>query len=139
MCDTQGLDDKAGWKHGIGDNHTPSTGPSDHTTGNGGYLHIDIASGICNSDTFSLISPQYQFDTKTDVCVSFWYQMFGTRFGKLSIDILTDGEKSVIKGWNLKGIHRNRSALSIMRRAFSSMMSIFTKRSRLYSYASLIY
>ncbi len=85
-----------GWEQVIGDDidwsvtniATPSTGtgPSgDHTSGTGNYLFVE--SSGCNDRTARLISPC--FDLGAVVCpqVSFWYHMFGTDVGSITLEI----------------------------------------------------
>lgn len=99
-----------GWRNatnGIGDDvdfrtlsgATPSvgTGPDvDHTTGTatGQYVYLE-ASGGCNAKVAYLESPCVDLTSATSPQLSFWYHMYGTGMGTLSVDIFADGV------WNL--------------------------------------
>ncbi|CAG9854433.1 unnamed protein product [Phyllotreta striolata] len=108
-CDFETAD-LCGWTHDL--NHdfdwtrenfnTPSgsigTGPSfDHTKGigkNGYYMYIESSTRVEN-DTARLISPVYD-KTDDDVCLEFFYHMFGSTIGTLRAYV-----KPVNDSWSL--------------------------------------
>jgi photosystem II stability/assembly factor-like uncharacterized protein len=74
---------------------TPSggTGPNaDHTSGNGRYLYTE-ASG-CTGKTMRVTSPCFNLAGKTTATLEFWYHMYGSNMGSLSLQVSTNGGTS---------------------------------------------
>ena len=73
---------------------TPSfnTGPSaDKTLGNSNGKYLYVEASYCFQKTALLISPCIDLTSTTIPMLSFWYHMYGTGMGSLSLDILSDG------------------------------------------------
>ena len=96
--------DSYNWTVGTGVSPGANTGPSgDHTTGNGNYLYT--------VNTFSavqarLISPCLDFTGNTYPKLDFWYHMFGTGIGTLSVNYL-DITGTWVNAWTLSGQQGN--------------------------------
>lgn len=74
-------------------NGTPSTGtgPSgDHTTGSGWYLYTEGSSPRVPGDTAILDGPCFDLSGESDAFVSFWYHMYGSDVGSLTLQASTD-------------------------------------------------
>ncbi|GFR70367.1 MAM and LDL-receptor class A domain-containing protein 2-like, partial [Elysia marginata] len=71
---------------------TPSqlTGPAgDHTTGTGYYVYVEASTPQKPGDRAVLMSASV-LPTKTDMCLNFWYHMFGLDIETLNVYLVTD-------------------------------------------------
>ena len=90
---SNGTFDDIDWRTDNNGTFSSNTGPpSDHTTGSssGNYLYTE-ASGGCNYQWASLITPCFDLTSATLPQASFWYHMMGTDIGELHVDVLFDG------------------------------------------------
>ncbi|MFK7948809.1 MAG: S8 family serine peptidase [Saprospiraceae bacterium] len=69
-----------------------ATGPAgDHTSGNGNYLYTESSNGTgCQNGTLYLLTPCIDLSTATKPELSFWYHLYGSASGSISVDILTN-------------------------------------------------
>jgi hypothetical protein len=81
---------------------TSGTGPSvDHTIGSGKYLYAE-ASG--NPDVYSLLqSPVIPVSGATSANLEFWYHMYGTGMGTLTLDLYVNGALAAPAVWSASG------------------------------------
>ena len=90
---TNGIADDIDWRVHEGETFSGNTGPTTDAnpgTPSGHYLYIE-ASGGCNQQTASLISPCLDLTAATNPFVSMMYHMFGNNMGELHIDVLDNG------------------------------------------------
>uniref|UniRef100_M4ALI1 Zonadhesin-like n=1 Tax=Xiphophorus maculatus TaxID=8083 RepID=M4ALI1_XIPMA len=91
---SQMLPDVFDWERRNGSTPTLITGPlSDHTTGDGHYLHID-ASMASLGDTARLIGTECS-DTGPQ-CLTFWYRMSGSDTMGLHVYLLQDKQATIL-------------------------------------------
>lgn len=93
------------------------TGPdADHTTwlrGNGKFLFTE-ASG-CNVQTAILYTPSFDLTGLSSACLSFWYHMYGTSMGSLSVEVSMDfGTTWSSALWTLSGNQGNQWKLGFV-------------------------
>lgn len=90
---TNGAADDVDFRTLSGSTPSADTGPDvDHTTGTltGQYVYLE-ASGGCNAKVAYLESPCIDLTSATAPQLSFWYHMYGTGMGTLTVDIFADG------------------------------------------------
>uniref|UniRef100_H2ZZX6 MAM domain containing 4 n=1 Tax=Latimeria chalumnae TaxID=7897 RepID=H2ZZX6_LATCH len=83
-------------------NHGPGY---DHTTGTGHYLFFDASSQLVSGYRAQLITylqPQHF----GDLCLSFWYYMYGPQIGTLNVKIKLEGKNETLL-WTRKGTQGN--------------------------------
>lgn len=107
----------SGWANASGDDidwsvdnsNTPSssTGPSnDHTSGSGRYLYTEASS--CFNNTGIVHTPCFNFSSAPSPSASFWYHMYGSNTGTLSVQASTDyGVTWSANLWSLSGDQGN--------------------------------
>ncbi|XP_036377289.1 neuropilin-1a isoform X1 [Megalops cyprinoides] len=100
----------SGFKWQIQSSGTPTlnTGPNmDHTGGSGNFIYT-LATGVQENEVARLVSPQVTVDS--DLCVSFWYHMFGSRIGTLHVKQRKETAEGVadILLWTVSGHQGNR-------------------------------
>lgn len=91
------LVDDIDWRVNNGDTPSDQTGPSfDHNPGTaaGNYLYLE-ASGNCTFQTALVVSPCIDLVMAQSAELTFWFHMFGSEMGTLSVDVF-DGQQ-----WNL--------------------------------------
>ena len=74
------------WTRNIGETASSLTGPpTDHTLGNafGYYVFIETSAPRVQNDFAYLFSETLPYNT--DMCLTFWYHMYGTDIGELKI------------------------------------------------------
>jgi len=85
-----GVEDDIDWRVNSGNTPSNSTGPS------GGYNSLRYiyleASGGCEGQEAVLVSDCYDLNGITSPQLSFYYHMWGTDMGSLSVDIMSDGQ-----------------------------------------------
>lgn len=88
---------------------TLNTGPNmDHTGGSGNFIYT-LATGAQDTEVARLVSPMVSLQ-ESDLCVSFWYHMFGSHIGTLHVK----QRKETIEGsadillWTVSGHQGNR-------------------------------
>ncbi len=82
--------DNIDWDILTGSTGSSGTGPSgDHTSGNGNYIYTEASS--CNASTGYVISPDFDFSGLSNPEFSFWYNMYGSNMGSLSVQVSDDG------------------------------------------------
>ncbi|XP_067654505.1 MAM and LDL-receptor class A domain-containing protein 2-like [Haliotis asinina] len=94
--------------------HTTSsygTGPSnDHTygTSRGHYMYIETSAPRVQGDTARLVSPTYP-PSKADLCLNFYYHMYGSHIGTLNVKLLINTHLSTV--WTKSGNQGNQWSL----------------------------
>jgi PKD repeat protein len=88
-----GSEDNIDWRTHNGATASTGTGPTvDHTLGTtaGKYIYLE-ASGNCNNQLAILTSPCMDLTGAVNPQLTFWYHMWGTNMGSLSVDIMANG------------------------------------------------
>jgi len=101
-------DDDMDWI--VDEYNTPSnsTGPTyDHNPGtsDGNYLYTEASE--CETSTAVLYSPCFDFEQLNDPQLSFWYSMYGSDMGTMSLEISEDNCGSWTEIWTLTGNQGN--------------------------------
>lgn len=97
---TQDKHDGADWEWRRGPTPTSYTGPrGDHTTGLGYYLHME-ASPMLPGQSVRLLSRPLR-GSRGPQCLRFYYHMYGSGTGQLSVHLHKDGEDVLL--WQLSG------------------------------------
>ncbi|XP_049909646.1 MAM domain-containing protein 2-like [Epinephelus moara] len=92
--------DGADWEWRRGPTPTSYTGPrGDHTTGLGYYLHME-ASPMLPGQSVRLLSRPLR-GSRGPQCLRFYYHMYGSGTGQLSVHLQKDGEDVLL--WQLSG------------------------------------
>lgn len=92
--------DGADWEWRRGSTPTSYTGPrGDHTTGLGYYLHME-ASPMLPGQSVRLLSRPLR-GSRGPQCLRFYYHMYGSGTGQLSVHLHKDGEDMLL--WQLSG------------------------------------
>ncbi|KAI9519182.1 hypothetical protein NQZ68_030714 [Dissostichus eleginoides] len=92
--------DSGDWEMRRGPTPTSYTGPrADHTTGLGYYLHME-ASPMLPGQSVRLLSRPLR-GSRGPQCLSFYYHMYGSGTGQLSVHLHKDGEDALL--WKLSG------------------------------------
>lgn len=88
---------------------TLNTGPNlDHTGGSGNFIYT-LATGLQDNEVARLVSPVVS-SQDSDLCVSFWYHMYGSHIGTLHIKQrkqTEDGAADILL-WTVSGHQGNR-------------------------------
>ena len=96
--------DTYNWTVGTGPSPGFNTGPTaDHTSGTGNYLFI---ANTFTSSTARLISPCLDFTGNTFPKMDFWYHMWGTGIGSLTVQY-EDTTGAWVTAWSLTGDQGN--------------------------------
>ncbi|XP_064622931.1 MAM and LDL-receptor class A domain-containing protein 1-like [Lineus longissimus] len=76
------------WSANIGETPSRGTGPaSDHTTGAGRYMYVEVSTPRRTGDVFKMVSDDVQ--TSTDfVCLTFWLSAQGRHLGEFRAQIV---------------------------------------------------
>ncbi|XP_035827615.1 MAM and LDL-receptor class A domain-containing protein 1 [Aplysia californica] len=93
---TQDTSDDTDWTRMLGSTSSVNTGPSsDHTygTSSGYYMYLETSSGASGT-TARLDSPSF-VPVHQDLCVSFYYHMFGGSMGLLNVRLATAGQSGL--------------------------------------------
>ncbi|MEQ2247664.1 Neuropilin-1a [Ilyodon furcidens] len=88
---------------------TLNTGPNmDHTGGSGNFIYT-LATGLQENEVARLVSPVVS-SQNSDLCVSFWYHMYGSHIGALHIKQRKQTEEGAadILLWTVSGHQGNR-------------------------------
>ncbi|XP_073257348.1 uncharacterized protein [Porites lutea] len=94
------------WLLGSGSTPSSLTGPSaDHTSGAGNYLYVEASSPAQEGDKARLLS--HQFPSTAARCLSFWYHMYGSSTGNLSVYTLAKDFKRTLL-WQKAGKQGNQ-------------------------------
>lgn len=89
------VDDDIDWRVNSGSTVSSTTGPTnDHTSGNGNYIYLETSS--CFGKVAQMKSPCLTQTTE----LSFWYHMYGSDMGTLSVDIIRNGS-TISDVWTL--------------------------------------
>lgn len=98
----KGGEDWFDWSMNSGSTPTAGTGPSaDHTNGFGKYLYAEATS---QSEKFAILqSPVISAQGIGAGAVEFWYNMFGSGIGTLSVDLYVDGVLITPSIWSASG------------------------------------
>ncbi|XP_033981812.1 MAM domain-containing protein 2-like [Trematomus bernacchii] len=92
--------DSGDWELRRGPTPTSYTGPrADHSTGLGYYLHME-ASPMLPGQSVRLLSRPLR-GSRGPQCLSFYYHMYGSGTGQLSVHLHKDGEDALL--WKLSG------------------------------------
>ncbi len=102
-CWTNVTGDDLDWDILSGATASGSTGPSsDHTSGSGNYLYTESSS--CNSKTGYITSPVFDLSSFSSASLTFWYNMYGSTMGTMSVQISVDGGSTWSSDeWSLSG------------------------------------
>jgi parallel beta-helix repeat protein len=101
---TNDTGDDKDWSAKSGQTGSLDTGPSgDHTSGSGKYMYTE-ASG-CYSKTAYLTSPTLNFSSYTGMVMQFYYHMYGSSMGSLSVEVSTDNGSTwnTTPAWTISG------------------------------------
>jgi len=95
--------DNIDWDILTGATGSTGTGPSsDHTSGSGNYLYTESSS--CYGNTGEITSPCFDLSVISNPELTFWYHMYGSSMGTLSVQVSTDGGSSWSADlWTLSG------------------------------------
>jgi MAM domain. len=88
-----GTEDDIDWRVHNGPTASANTGPpNDHTLGTsaGKYIYLEASNG-CNFQEAILTSPCIDLSSAVNPQLTFWYHMYGTNMGTLSVDVLANG------------------------------------------------
>ncbi|XP_066300036.1 MAM and LDL-receptor class A domain-containing protein 1-like [Branchiostoma lanceolatum] len=97
-------EDEFDWTEGSGDTATQNTGPStDHTTGTGQgtYMFLETSSPRQPGDRAKLVSEVFPATSSNGQCLRFWYHMYGSSIGTLTVWVTVGGNYRSI--WQLSG------------------------------------
>ena len=99
--------DDIDWDILSGSTGSSNTGPSsDHTSGSGNYLYTETSS--CYNNTGYITSPCFDFSALSDPQLTFWYHMYGSAMGTMSVQVSTNGGSSWSADlWSLSGNQTN--------------------------------
>ncbi len=100
----QSTTDDDDWTFFSGPTGSGATGPQvDHTTGTaqGVYAYMEVST-VANGEEVELISPCLNFFLSPTPKVEFWYHMFGTTTGTLSMDV-QDANGVWTNEWSISG------------------------------------
>jgi len=107
---TNSVDDAHDWITDTGTTPTPNTGPTnDHTTGttSGCYLYTESGWACSNADAV-LLSPRFELDAMPFAMLSFWYHMYGSDMGSLTLQIFTPQQPAWQTIWQQSGNQVNQ-------------------------------
>lgn len=94
------VSDTGDWVHTKGPTPTSYTGPrGDHTTGRGHYMHIE-ASSLLSGQNARLLSSILR-GSRGPQCLRFFYHMYGSGTGQLSVYLNRDGQDVLL--WQRNG------------------------------------
>ncbi|NNK82880.1 MAG: T9SS type A sorting domain-containing protein [Flavobacteriaceae bacterium] len=83
--------DDGNWTLDANGTPSPSTGPSDDITGGGNYYFTEASnSGLGQNATTILVSPCFDLSSLNEAYFTFYYHMYGSNMGSLSLDISND-------------------------------------------------
>ncbi len=103
----QGATDFFDWTLQSGSTPTNNTGPTgDHTSGTGNYIFTESSSPNNPSRTAELFSPCIDLEPYASAELSFWYHMWGTAMGSLSVDVW-NGNAWTQAAWSRTGNQGN--------------------------------
>uniref|UniRef100_A0A671YTJ2 Neuropilin n=1 Tax=Sparus aurata TaxID=8175 RepID=A0A671YTJ2_SPAAU len=109
FCSWTSDDTGSRWQIQSSGTPTLNTGPNmDHTGGSGNFIYT-LATGPQESEVARLVSPVVS-SPDSDLCVSFWYHMFGSHIGTLHIKQrkqTVDGPADILL-WTVSGHQGNR-------------------------------
>ncbi len=106
-CWTNVTGDDIDWDILLGSTASGTTGPGSDHTGGGNYLYTETSGG-CNGVTGIITSPIFDLTGLADADLIFWYHMYGTNMGTLSVQVSTDGGSSWSSNiWSLSGDQGN--------------------------------
>ncbi|MCK4344242.1 MAG: SBBP repeat-containing protein, partial [Bacteroidales bacterium] len=80
---------KLDWMVYSGSTPSPETGPETDQSGSGNYLYLEASNNYF--DQASLISPCFDISGLSNSTLKFYYHMYGTNMGELSLDIYSGG------------------------------------------------
>uniref|UniRef100_A0AAR2L0Z9 Neuropilin n=1 Tax=Pygocentrus nattereri TaxID=42514 RepID=A0AAR2L0Z9_PYGNA len=103
--------EETGYKWQIQSSGTPTlnTGPNmDHTGGSGNFIYT-LATGAQETEIARIVSPAVS-SQDSDLCMSFWYHMFGSHIGTLHIKQRRERGQDVtdVLLWTVSGHQGNR-------------------------------
>ncbi|XP_023118396.2 neuropilin-1a isoform X3 [Amphiprion ocellaris] len=109
FCSWTSEDTGSRWQIQSSGTPTLNTGPNmDHTGGSGNFIYT-LATGPQETEVARLVSPVVS-SPDSDLCVSFWYHMFGSHIGTLHIKQrkqTVDGPADILL-WTVSGHQGNR-------------------------------
>ncbi len=104
---TQVTGDDGNWTRD--DLGTPSsgTGPSGGANGSNWYMYHETSSGA-TGDQVILESQSFDLSSYSDVELAFYYHMYGSQMGSLTVEVSTNGGSSWTQEWTLSGDQGNQ-------------------------------
>jgi hypothetical protein len=104
-CWSNYVGDDIDWDVFSGSTGSSGTGPSDDVTGGGKYLYTESSS--CYNSTGAVISPIFDVSSLTTPFLTFYYHMYGTDMGTLTVYASTDNGSTWTSVWTLSGDQGN--------------------------------
>ncbi|KAK7478849.1 hypothetical protein BaRGS_00029948, partial [Batillaria attramentaria] len=106
---TQDMTDDVDWTRRSGGTPSTNTGPSSDHTGGGHYMYVEM-SWLPSGYTAIMISPTLGAPSArrrkraSDVCLTFWYNMYGSSMGTLNVYFAPDGDmNNKVMIWSMTG------------------------------------
>lgn len=101
--------DDIDWDIHLGATGSNNTGPTGDHTGGGNYLYTEASGGNgCANSTGYFTTPVLNFSTIDIPVLTFWYHMYGSNMGTMSVQISTDGGSTWSGNiWSLNGNQGN--------------------------------
>jgi hypothetical protein len=98
----KGGQDDFDWTVASGSTSTSGTGPSgDHTSGSGKYM---LAEATGNTGQYAIFeSPVVSVSGRSSAQLSFWYHMYGSAMGSLTVDLYVNGSLAQAGLWSRSG------------------------------------
>ncbi len=101
---TQGLngtDDDIDWNRDNNGTPSSSTGPSEGANSSSYYIFTEASSNYNKSAV--LTSNSFDLSLRKGTQLRFWYHMYGTAMGSLTVQVSTDGGNTWANEWSLSG------------------------------------
>ncbi|GFN85250.1 MAM and LDL-receptor class a domain-containing protein 2-like [Plakobranchus ocellatus] len=99
--------DEFDWTIKSGATASTRTGPSAGHDGHGYYIYTEASSPNHPNDTAVLLSPMLSPTDSTGYCLTFWYHMFGSDMGSLTLAATIPYNRYPTTLWYLRGTQRN--------------------------------
>ena len=93
--------DDIDWDVLTGSTGSSSTGPSSDHTGSGNYLYTEASS--CYDHSGDITTPEFDLTSLDAANLTFWYHMYGSSMGELSVQVSVDGGNSWTNLWSKSG------------------------------------
>jgi len=120
--------DDIDWDIYSGSTGSSNTGPSgDHTSGSGNYLYTESSS--CYNHTGYILSPNFDFSSFTCARIIFWFHMYGSSMGSMSLQVSFDrGSTWSSNLWSMSGDQGNSwNQATVDLSSYSSQSSVMLR------------